>query len=280
MAQRYSGWPRIGLIRVRSFVDLLSLAADARDTVLMESPSVQTMALLLRIGDYVGRAVRPATLETELGRAVASVRQLYEAAACSVALLDAGGSQLRFRAADGAGAEAIVGVTLPLGRGVAGWVAMTAQAIAVTDVQRDPRFAQDVAEATSYVPQSLIAVPLVDDVGSVSGVLEVLDPRHEEVHTGRDLDVLALIGTQLATVVRLCRMYDAFGETLVRALADGPDEASFVVALEALARERPADDGLTVLADTFRELAQSGPDAATLAQRVLAEVLVFVRGRQ
>jgi len=47
----------------------------------MESPSVQTMALLLRIGDYVGRAVRPATLETELGRAVASVRQLYEAAA-------------------------------------------------------------------------------------------------------------------------------------------------------------------------------------------------------
>ena len=261
-------------------MDLLSLAADARDTVLMESPSVQTMALLLRIGDYVGRAVRPATLETELGRAVASVRQLYEAAACSVALLDAGGSQLRFRAADGAGAEAIVGVTLPLGRGVAGWVAMTAQAIAVTDVQRDPRFAQDVAEATSYVPQSLIAVPLVDDVGSVSGVLEVLDPRHEEVHTGRDLDVLALIGTQLATVVRLCRMYDAFGETLVRALADGPDEASFVGALEALARERPADDGLTVLADTFRELAQSGPDAATLAQRVLAEVLVFVRGRQ
>jgi signal transduction protein with GAF and PtsI domain len=246
----------------------------------MDGPSPETIALLRQIGDNVGRAVRPVTLDVELNRAVSAVRQLYAAGACSVALLEGDGSQLRFRAADGAGAEVIVGISLPLGRGVAGWVAMTAQAIAVTDVQRDPRFAKDVAEATSYVPRSLIAVPLVDDVGSVSGVLEVLDPEHGEDHTGRDLDVLGLIGSQLAAVVRLCQLYDALGETLVRALAGWPDEEGFAAALGELARERPPVDELAVMADTFRELADSGPDARRLARQVLAEVLAFVRGRR
>ena len=246
----------------------------------MENPSAETVALLRQIGDNVGRAVRPVTLDAELQRAVAAVRQLYEAAACSVALLEADGSQLRFRAADGAGAEAIVGMTLPLGRGIAGWVAMTAQGIGVADVQRDPRFAKDVAEATAYVPTNLIAVPLVDDAGSVSGVLEVLDPERGEEHTGRDLDVLGLVGSQLAAVVRLCQLYDALGETFVRALGEGQSEEGFVAALGELARERPAVDELSVLADTFRQLADSGPDARRLAQRVLAEVLAFLQGRR
>ena len=47
--------------------------------------------------------------------------------------------------------------------------------------------------------------------------------------------------------------------------------------------QQPAALGLGQLQEFFgqtRELAQSGPDAAALAERVLAEVLVFVRGRQ
>jgi GAF domain-containing protein len=246
----------------------------------MDTPSAETVALLRQIGDNVGRAVAPATLDVELQRAVSAVRQLFGAAACSVALLERDGSELRFRAASGAGAAAIVGVGLPLGRGIAGWVAMTAQAIAVSDVHRDPRFAKDVAEATAFVPRSLIAVPLVDDVGSVSGVLEVLDPERAEDHTGRDLDVLGLIGSQLATTVRLCQPYDALGEALLRVLAGAPDESSFRAALGELARERPMAEELAALADTFRELADSGPDARRLAQQVLTDVLVFVRGRR
>jgi len=246
----------------------------------MDSPSARTVALLRQIGDNVGRAIRPVTLDAELQRTVAAVRQLHDAAACSVALVEGDGSQLRFRAASGVGAETIVGMTMPVGRGIAGWVAMTAQAIAVTDVQRDPRFAKDMAEATSYVPRSLLAVPLVDDAGVVSGVLEVLDPAQGGDHTGRDLDVLGMIGSQLAAVVRLCQLYDAMGATFLRALAGGPDEEDFAAALAELARERPAVDELAVLADTFRELAGGGPDARRLAQQVLAEVLVFVRGRR
>ena len=246
----------------------------------MNSPSLATIALLRLIGDNVGRAVRPTTLDAELRRTVSAARQLYEASACSIALLENNGSELRFRAADGIGADTIVGMSLPLGRGIAGWVAMTGQAIAVADVQRDPRFAKDVAEATNYVPQSLIAVPLVDATGSVSGVLEVLDSARGDDHTGRDLDVLALVGSQLTSVVRLCQLYDALGDTLVRALANGADEVTFTAALAELARDGPVVDELAMLADSFRELADSGADARRLAQGVLADVVTFVRGRQ
>lgn len=246
----------------------------------MDQPTPRTIALLHLIADNVGRAVRPATLDAELERAVSSIRQLYEAAACSVALLEDNGSQLRFRAADGVGGDAIIGMSLPLGRGIAGWVAMTGQGIAVADVQRDPRFAKDVAEATSYVPRSIIAVPLVEPDGSVTGVLEVLDSERGDEHTGRDLDVLSLLGSQLTAVVRLCQLYDSLGNALVRALADGADEAEFAAALAELARVGPVVDELAVLADSFRELADSGPDARRLARAVLADVLAFVRGRR
>jgi GAF domain-containing protein len=251
-----------------------------RHTDLMDQPTPQTLALLRLIADNVGRAVRPATLDAELELAVSSIRQLYEAAACSIALLEDNGSQLRFRAANGVGADAIIGMSLPLGRGIAGWAAMTGQGIAVADVERDPRFAKDVAEATSYVPRHIIAVPLIDDAGSVSGVLEVLDSKRSDEHTGRDLDVLALLSSQLTAVVRLCQLYDSLGDTLVRALAEGADEVTFAVALSELARGGPMVDELALLADSFRELADCGADARRLAQAVMADVVAFVKGRR
>ena len=106
--------------------------------------------------------------------------RLFAAAACSVALVDEEGETLRFVASDGAGAEAIVGVTIPVSRGIAGWAAMSGQPIAVRDVQTDARFARDVAESTNYVPSSILAAPMMTTEGEVMGVTSVLDPSVEE----------------------------------------------------------------------------------------------------
>src|SRR5215467_7511780 len=87
-----------------------------------------------------------------LGSCVQATRSLFGAAACSVALVEADGETLVFVASDGAGADEIVGVRIPVSRGIAGWAAMSGQPIAVRDVQTDARFARDVAESTHYVP--------------------------------------------------------------------------------------------------------------------------------
>lgn len=132
-------------------------------------------------------------MTTRESRAVIALRAQLGAAACSVALLSPDASRLTFVAADGAGAEEIVGVDLPVDQGIAGWVATSGQALAVREARRDRRFAVDVAEATRYVPDIVMVAPLFTGAGEVRGVLTVLDP---DVDTGavlpmRELEVAA-----------------------------------------------------------------------------------------
>ena len=135
-----------------------------------------------------------------LGRSVEAVRRLFAAAACSVALVDEEGETVRFVASDGAGAEAIVGVTIPVSRGIAGWAAMSGQPISVRDVQTDARFARDVAESTNYVPSSILASPMMTTEGEVMGVTSVLDPSVEEA-SDWTLQVLGTLASQIAMLL-------------------------------------------------------------------------------
>lgn len=135
-----------------------------------------------------------------LSSAVVAIRALFSAAASSCALTTGDGERLRFVAADGAGAAQIVGVEMQVGRGIAGFVAMSGQAMAVTDVQRDPRFARDVAESTGYLPSTIVAVPVLSSDGEVVGVLSVLDPT-VDASSGWALSVLGTLGTTLGRLV-------------------------------------------------------------------------------
>ena len=246
----------------------------------MSTPSPEVAALLVRIGDLAGQAARPGSLTTELTRAVAGVRQLFDAAACSVGLVDQDSETVSFVAADGAGARAIVGVELPVNRGIAGWVVMSGQGIATQDVGSDQRFARDVAEATEYVPSSILAAPLVDEDGTVVGVIEVLDPSLGPLDTGRALDVLGTVGDQLASVVRLSGVFDRLGQALLESAAGSGDADSFAKALAELAAASDDDDGLVALASALHQLVSQGPEAARLARRVLEDVAQFARARR
>lgn len=143
-------------------------------------------------------------VDPELGRCVEATRALFAAAACSIALVDEDGETLQFVASDGAGAAEIVGVTIPVSRGIAGWAAMSGQPIAVRDVQTDARFARDVAESTNYVPRAIYAAPLVDGHGEVLGVASVLDPVVDEA-SDWTLNVLGTLAGLMATVVSTSR---------------------------------------------------------------------------
>jgi len=230
---------------------------------------------MVRLGDALGQAVRPSSRDVELRRAVAGVRALFSAAACSCALVDANGADLRFVAADGQGADEIVGVTLSAGAGIAGWAVMSGQPIVVSDVSSDSRFARDVAESTRYVPETILASPLVDDAGEVLGVIEVLDPNSRGEHSGHDLDVLGVAASMVASIVRLSGVYDALGSTMIAGLVGAQRGEAVETALAHMSTTEGTD--LSGLARVFHELASSGPEALRLAERVLAEVARFAR---
>ncbi|MGA9279579.1 hypothetical protein [Ilumatobacter sp.] len=95
------------------------------------------------------------------------------AAAVSIATVHDEG--LRYVAADGAGADEIVGTILPPGAGIGGFVAATGQSLSVRDPVSDPRFARDVGERTGYVPNAIQCVAVHDVDGDVAAVLSILD---------------------------------------------------------------------------------------------------------
>jgi len=245
----------------------------------MDAPDPTVAALVARLGDALGAATRPSELQQELQAAVARIRELYGAAACSFAQVEPDGATLRFVAADGVGADTIVGVRLPVSRGIVGWVAVSGEPMHIADVSRDQRFARDVAESTDYVPDSILAAPVVDEYGDTAGVIEVLDATVRGENTGRDLAVLGLVADQLASVIRLSSRYDALGTGLLRLLVDPERTGAFDEAMTALAEE-DTGAGLGDVAEAFRRLAASGPAAARLAGTILQEVAAYVSERR
>ncbi len=106
------------------------------------------------------------------------------AAACSVALISDDRRDLTYIAAEGAGADRVIGMRIPVTDGIAGFVAGTGQSLSIKDVRADHRFSYETAEQTGYVPTALTVTPLMID-GQTVGVVSVLDP-------GSDADAEAL----------------------------------------------------------------------------------------
>ncbi|MFF2011233.1 GAF domain-containing protein [Streptomyces sp. NPDC058195] len=142
-------------------------------------------------------------LRRELLQSVVDVaRAIFGAAASSVFLLDEEADALVFQAVSGQGEEFLVGRRFPAGRGIAGWVAMSGEPMVVDDLSTDSSFDRSLAESTEFVPNALMAAPLISD-GQVLGVLEVLDPSPRARTDIRELDLLAMFARQAAAALRM-----------------------------------------------------------------------------
>jgi GAF domain-containing protein len=144
--------------------------------------------------DIVQRQLLQSTVEVAL--------RVFGAAAASVFVIDRAKGTLVFEAVAGEGEESLVGTSFPRETGIVGWVAMSCQPVLVDDVSQSPQFAHASAEATGYVPKSIMAAPLIAD-GECIGVLEVLDRGSRDHGELSDMDLLGLLATELSAAVEL-----------------------------------------------------------------------------
>jgi len=202
---------------------------------------------------------------------------LFDAEAASLALHDPTTDRLVFTVAAGAQGEGVVGLAIETGVGVAGYVFATGQPLAISDVARDARFGRETAEQTGYVPRSLVAVPLLDDEGSL-GVLEVLDKRGGAFDL-RDVELASVFARQATVAIRSSRI-ERDTAAILRSVLAATDAAhvgdGFEAALdEAIARAaRDAggadDDPLWALADEVARLRAADPAQVDLVRELLA----------
>jgi hypothetical protein len=112
---------------------------------------------ILELSDIAGVTIGEAPYHALLEGIIQAAKRLFDASAASIALLDHETNELVFEAATEGD---VVGMRFPAHQGIAGWVAMTGEPLAVSDVRRDPRWAKDFAASTGYIPKSILAVPL------------------------------------------------------------------------------------------------------------------------
>jgi GAF domain-containing protein len=214
---------------------------------------------------------------TDGPQAITAVAQrFFAAAACSIAEVDDEAEELVYVAASGAGADAVTGIRLPIGRGIAGWVAQSGQPIAVSDLSRDTRFARDIAESTSYVPTALLAVP-IETSDRLLGVLSILDRDETRPGAARDLDMASLFADQAAVAMAASAAFADAGRILLSALADAAaSNTHLTTALAAAPTTSPRDPDLPEFAAVLAEFHRCGPEERALGLRLLRDVLAFV----
>lgn len=235
------------------------------------------LAAIAAVADSIGRYLALDSTDAALRAVVVTARLAFGAAACSIAAVD--GGELAYRVADGAGADSIVGTRLPLDRGLAGFAIASGQVLAIDDVQADRRFADDVANATGYVPTTMLVAPIDD--GDVLGVLSVLD---REPRTNA-LDVAAAFASQAAHVLAVERDLATLGRSLLTALAatatDGDVVSTLLEASTGGSRPDLDLDSIVALAGSLSALREAGPAAQATAVRLLADFADYVhRGRR
>ncbi len=119
---------------------------------------------------------------------------LFQAERVSILSLDSKGKNLTLTAWAGRFPEDLGKVTVPLGDGVAGWVAATGDSLLVPDVEKDHRFSRMSPER--YRTRSFLSVPLKSR-GRLLGVLNVSDTTRNEGFTEKNLNTLKPLALQV-----------------------------------------------------------------------------------
>ncbi|HEY6055923.1 MAG TPA: GAF domain-containing protein [Gaiellaceae bacterium] len=180
-------------------------------------------------------------------------RAIFRARASSIFLLDEEADELVFEAVAGEGSEGLVGTRIPSSTGIAGWVLVTRQPLVLDDVQSDPRFARDVAEKTGYVPNGLMAVPLLAEERAL-GVLQVLDRPQSSRFSLQEMELLGLFASQAAIALDLLASARRARAVLSGSGTEVAVVARLAAAVDALEGER-REAGLRLLAELERVLA-------------------------
>ena len=156
----------------------------------------EDLRVVVAAGALAGEDARGALLQSVVDVA----RAIFRARASSIVTHVAESREFEFAAVSGQGAGELVGRRFPDTSGIAGWVLASREPVVIEDVASDPRFARDVASSTGYVPQGLMAAPLLFDERAL-GVLSVLDRPERASFSLSEMELLGLFAHQAAIAI-------------------------------------------------------------------------------
>ncbi len=142
---------------------------------------------------------------------MSNVSEALKAEASSVFLVDDKSDTLYIRTATGEKEEEVKTIRVPIGEGIAGWVAKEGKPLIIEDAEQDPRFKKSISDAIGFKTKSVMCVPLVSDSGII-GVIEVINSTDKEAFDMGDMDFLLILSDQVSSSLRNAKEYSAISK--------------------------------------------------------------------
>jgi len=240
---------------------------------------------LLQSIEASGRSVLPGTNDELLESIVQTAARIFGAAAASILLVNEEAEALEFKVAFGPSDQNLVGKMFPYDQGIAGYVFMTGNPIATSNVHEDKRFNQDFAKSTGYVPQSILATPLLSTEERVIGVMEVLDKLDKSTFDMQDMELMGIFAQQAAMAIDQSQQIKNINEAMImglRRLVKANFRKDAAELLEVFNEGLEADNQnleLLELADLFGEISALGEAERKVCLDVLRSTSVPHRFR-
>ncbi len=160
---------------------------------------------LIEVGALLTSALE---LDEILDLLVTRAGKLLQCEATSLLLLDESGSALVFAVVKGTKGEELKEQRLPVGTGVAGWVAREGRPLIVGDTSADSRFYSGYDEEIGFDTRSLLAVPLrVKD--RLIGVFEAINSTRPDGFAESDVQLCTAFANFAAIAIDNARFYSA-----------------------------------------------------------------------
>jgi GAF domain-containing protein len=243
---------------------------------------------LVRMG-AAGQLTAPVGHNELLDLLVTTAAQVLQAQAASLYLLDYATNELVFEVALGESADRARKFRVPVGQGIAGWVAATGQPVAIADASQDARFAVNIARSIGYIPKSVLCIPMRSGE-TVIGVVQLFDRADGQPFTPADMELLGHFADQAAVAIEQSRavrdLAQLFAVVLQGLLPGGSEDQAPRRALETHAREfseRAAESEqyreALQITQLVAEVSRHDPEARRLCQQLMASVAEYVRSQ-
>jgi signal transduction histidine kinase len=188
----------------RGIGQLVSLAAD----VSLAQQRLNQLGFFYQMGQAL---VTNFDLNELLTNTMQFAKEVMDASASSLMLIDEAKGDLVFEVSHGGGSDILRRQRISINEGIAGWVARHGQPTVANDARADPRFNSRVDVRTGFLTQSIAAAPLKIK-GRTIGVLEVLNKYSGGGFDAEDLQLLTSIGAQAAIAIENARLYTSLRE--------------------------------------------------------------------
>ena len=164
--------------------------------------SERTVSALREVGLALGSTL---DLDQLLELILNKITELLEADRATLYLLDEQRQRLLSRIIIGDKARSI---ELPVGEGIAGYVAKVGRTVRVKDAYRDKRFQREWDDITGYRTRSILAAPMKNHVGRIIGVVQVLNKHGGTGEFSQyDEELLTALATQAAVSIDNSRLF-------------------------------------------------------------------------